>query len=71
MYFVGALGFSKTTGTGFWIIHSVPVLPGFNNPSNYEYQTPELKYGQTVFCMSTHYQKLGGIGKFSNAECSS
>lgn len=49
----GVLGFGP--GQGFWLSHSIPKTPGHPKEGYWGIHPPQLKYGQSMLCVS-----LGG-----------
>lgn len=56
----GILGFDKSTGTAFYLLHSTPKFPAVGQPHIPEGQN---KYGQTFLCVSLTYAAANDIAE--------
>ena len=53
------------SGSGFWLIHSVPHFP-YESKNGYQYPGSGHLNGQAFFCISFSEKEADGIGEFSH-----
>ena len=52
------------TGTGFWLVHSVPRFPPTPGPNiTYSFPATGFRYGQTMLCISLALSQADLIGE--------